>query len=156
MFASCLIACVFCCAHRFDTEWIGREKYIQTGSLVADKRKIYLIDNGAQYIFLWLYMFYPTATPSNVYQQWFFCETQNWRNIWRVHFFHRLALHLLLSNRTVAVLILSCYIDKKCRSKYEIENRLINFHLPYHVLRMCKAFIRDIESNIASIVKFWI
>lgn len=85
-----------------------------------------------------------------------FCETENLRNIWRVHFFHRLALHLLLSNRTVAVLILSCYIDKKCRSKYEIENRLINFHLPYHVLRMCKAFIRDIESNIASIVKFWI
>lgn len=58
-----------------------------------------------------------------------FCETENLRNIWRVHFFHRMALHLLLSNRAVAVLILSWYIDKKSKSNYEIESRLIFFSL---------------------------
>lgn len=77
VFASCLIACFFLRASlRYWMNWSG--KYIQTGSLVADKRKIYLIGNGAHYILLWLYTFYPTATPSNVYQQQFFVRLRIW------------------------------------------------------------------------------
>lgn len=128
VFASCLIACFFFARiASILNELVGK---IYTNREPCRRQTENLSNRQwcALHIAVTIYVLSNSHTVQCI-STTIFCETENLRNIWRVHFFHRMALHLLLSNRAVAVLILSWYIDKKSKSNYEIESRLIFFSL---------------------------